>query len=173
MRSDAAPSAAMRPPLTATATFDRTPASAISLPLRARAGPAHVTTCAALTNNRSVTGVSGGRRHYVLNARKAEWRLSLAPARVVARVAVYRLVFPERGPVKISGEIGAALHVSGRIDVNGSHAGAARLGDLTAHVAWNLLDVVIGVGDDAALLFLEGEQLGDHVLEVAGARRVD
>src|SRR5687767_1646331 len=164
MRSDAAPSAAMRPPLTATATFDRTPASAISLPLRARAGPAHVTTCAAFTNNRSVTGVSGGRRHYVLDAREAQWRLGLAPARIVAGVAVYRLVFSERGPVEIRGKIGAALHVSRGIDVNGSHAGAARLSDLTAHVAWDLLDVIIGVGDDAALLFLEGEQLCDHLL---------
>src|SRR5713101_7557247 len=54
MRSLAAPIIAIRPPLTATAVFLRMPASRISFPLRALAGPAQVTICAALTKRRSV-----------------------------------------------------------------------------------------------------------------------
>src|SRR5438046_9249907 len=50
--SRAAPIMAMRPLLTATAAFLSIPTSRISLPLRARAGPAQVTTWAALTKRR-------------------------------------------------------------------------------------------------------------------------
>ena len=93
-------------------------------------------------------------------------RLCFTATCVEARVAVDRLVFPELLPVEIGREVRAPLHMTGGIDVNRSNPGAARLVDLTADVARNLLEVIVRVGDHSAIAFLEREQLGDDRLEL-------
>src|SRR5688500_12522262 len=95
-----------------------TPASAISLPRRARAGPAQVTTWAAFTKRKSLTWeTTNGRlqlvsRHHIANARDAERSLRLATARVVTRVAIDRLVLPECCPVKVRRKIRTPFDVA-------------------------------------------------------------
>ena len=61
--------------------------------------------------------------------------------------------------MKVRRKIRAPLDVSHGIDVNGSNARLARLVDLTAEVARNLLEIIIGVGDHAATQTLEREKL--------------
>jgi hypothetical protein len=93
--------------------------------------------------------------------------LRLSAAGIEAGVAVDRLVFPELRPVEVGRKIRAPLHASKGIDVNGSHAGATRLCDLTADIAGDLFEIVIGVGDDSTGFPLEREELTHGVLEVA------
>src|SRR2546423_4040981 len=106
------------------------------------------------------------RRHNIPNPRQSERCLRFPSTRVVARVAVDGLVLPELCPVEVGGKIRTAFHPSQWIDVNRAHAGAAWLGNLTAHVTWDLLEVVIGVGDHAPRLLLECEQLSHHLLQL-------
>ena len=67
--------------------------------------------------------------------------------------------------MKIRGEVRAAFHTSIRVDVNGAHARPTGLPHLAAHVPRNLLEVVIGVRDDAARAALERQQLGNQRIE--------
>ena len=113
------------------------------------------------------------RGHYVQDARSAERGLRLAAAGVEAGVAVDRLVFSEFRPVEIGRKIGTALHPTQRIDVNRPHPGPAGLGDLAAHIAGNLFQIVIRVGDDSARLLLEREDLAHRFLEIARPLSLD
>src|ERR1700681_4657261 len=92
--------------------------------------------------------------------------MRLTAARVKASVAVHRLVFPVLGPMTVGGKVGAPLYSTERIDVNGSHSGAAGLSDLTAHVARDLLEIVVGVGNDPTGFLLERKELSHHVFEL-------
>src|SRR5688572_19485672 len=164
------------PRSTSTPTPSRTMASPISLPTRARAGPAQVTTCAAFTKSarppaagagirRNVAACTSCGREQVAEPIHPQWRLGLAAAGVVAPVAGDRSIARVRGPMAIGGEIGTATDAAVGIDVHGVLPGAAGLLHLAAEVPWDLREIVIGVGDDAATAALEGEEFSDERLD--------
>src|SRR3954471_5868309 len=174
-KSPSGPTSAMRSPSTATAASVRTCASPSSVPRRARAGPAHVTTCDALAKmsgsfkipylvSRVPRRCTSG--HHVANTRKSKRRLRFAPAGVVACVAVDRFVLREVAPVEISRKVRATFDAAVRVDVNGPNPGAARLADLATKVTWNLLEIVVGIRDDSAATALQREQFAHDAIGV-------
>src|SRR6266699_290187 len=68
--------------------------------------------------------------------------------------------------MEISRKVRAALHSTKGVDVNRSHSGAAGLGDLPPHVTGDLLEIVVGVGDDSASFLLECEEIANHFFEL-------
>src|SRR5262249_40549022 len=104
--------------------------------------------------------------HHVADPRETQRRLRFASACIETGIAIHRLILLEVAPVKIGGKIGAALHSTCRIDVNGSNARATGLSELAADVAWQLLEVVIGVRDDTTTPALERQKLGDYRVEI-------
>ena len=103
--------------------------------------------------------------HHVANPREPEGSLCLTATSVVARVAIDGLIGCVVPPIKIRGEVRAALHASIRVDVNGAYARPTGLPHLAAHVPRNLLEVVVGVRDDAARAALERQQIGNQRIE--------
>src|SRR2546423_7919182 len=77
--------------------------------------------------------------HNIADSRESQGSLGLSPTRVVARVAVDRLVLAEFSPVEIRWKIGTAFYSTRRINVNRPHARSAWLRDFTANVAGDLL----------------------------------
>src|SRR5687767_11368688 len=63
--------------------------------------------------------------------------------------------------------------MSGWIDVNGSHSRMARLGDFAPDVAGDVLEVVVGVRDDAPVLLFVCQQLAHCLFELASLVRRD
>src|SRR6185437_15630443 len=106
------------------------------------------------------------RCHDIAYPGEAQWRLSLAAAGVVACIAVDWFILPEVTPVEVDREIRTALHVAGGVDMDGSDARPARLGRFPADIAGDLLQVIIRIGDDAAALALEREELGYDLFEM-------
>src|SRR5205823_3943515 len=117
-----------------------------------------VTTCSALTKSNCTAAL----RKDIGDARQSQRRLSLATAGVVARVARNRRVAAELAPMKVRGKIGTSLHMTARVQMHRADARSTRLFHLTADIPRHLLQVVIGVGDHAAMAPFKGQELRDQ-----------
>src|SRR5687767_3330063 len=97
-------------------------------------------------------------RHDITDARKSQRGLRFTAARVKATVALDRLVALEVAPVEIRGKVGAPFYMPGRVDMDRPDPRPARFRNLAAKVTRDLLEVVVGVGNDATAPALQRQQ---------------
>src|SRR5689334_3536254 len=96
--------------------------------------------------------------HHVSDTRDPQGRLCLAATGIVARITVHWFVLLKVPPVEVGRKVRATLYMPRGIDMNRPDPGAARLEHLTANVSRDLLQVVVGVRDNATAFLLELEQ---------------